>query len=325
MVKWDLDKQSKVPLYLQLKDKIRHSITSGAVQENEQLPGVNVLAEELGINFETVRKAYKELEREGLISIKRGKGTFVTFLKGHIPMPPAAGTAEIRVTESVKGLIKELISELKDIGRAREIIDNIFEKISQERANRYLIYTEYASQQLSEISRQLAEYLNVRIQPVGIDRLENELQDYVEEGSDLLGIITTGFYVADVQKIIGERPIDIHVVISNMSPLTRKKIEALNREKDFGFVCRDQETLALFRDQIKAELPDDLKITGCTLKEEVKLKKLLKSIDVVLVTPRVLDDIKKMAPPHIFVINIFDHIDPMSMSVIKEKIMEKGI
>ena len=52
---------NKVPLYLQLKDLIKYYISTGAIQADHQLPAVNALAKELGINFETVRKAYKEL------------------------------------------------------------------------------------------------------------------------------------------------------------------------------------------------------------------------------------------------------------------------
>ena len=85
MIKWYLDKESKIPLYLQLKEQIKYHISTGGLQDNEQLPAVNKLAKELSINFETVRKAYKELEKEGLISMQRAKGTLVTLDKGASP------------------------------------------------------------------------------------------------------------------------------------------------------------------------------------------------------------------------------------------------
>ena len=81
MIKWFVDRENKVPLYLQLKDLIKYYISTGAIQDNDQLPGVVKLAEELGVNFDTIRKAYKELEREELISMIRGKGTFATLHK----------------------------------------------------------------------------------------------------------------------------------------------------------------------------------------------------------------------------------------------------
>ena len=60
-IKWFLDKKNKIPLYLQIKDLIKYYISTGVIQDNAVLPGVNMLAKELEINFETVRKAYKEL------------------------------------------------------------------------------------------------------------------------------------------------------------------------------------------------------------------------------------------------------------------------
>ncbi len=62
MVKRVIEKSRKVPLYLQLKDLIKYFVAMGAITENEQLPGVMELAAKLGINFETVRKAFHELE-----------------------------------------------------------------------------------------------------------------------------------------------------------------------------------------------------------------------------------------------------------------------
>ena len=85
MIKWFLDKNSKIPLYLQLKDLIKYYISTGAINDSEQLPGVINLSKELGISFETVGKAYKELEKEGLIYTRRGRGTFVDLHKATLP------------------------------------------------------------------------------------------------------------------------------------------------------------------------------------------------------------------------------------------------
>src|SRR5688572_19828330 len=79
MVQFFVDKQNKVPLYLQLTDEIRYYISTGVLGEREQLPPVKVLAKMLGINFLTVRKAYKELESAGLLDVRHGEGTFISL------------------------------------------------------------------------------------------------------------------------------------------------------------------------------------------------------------------------------------------------------
>jgi len=69
---------SGVPIYLQLMEQVKHSIETGALRPGEQLPGIRPLAEELVINPNTVAKAYRELEHEGIIEIRHGAGAFVS-------------------------------------------------------------------------------------------------------------------------------------------------------------------------------------------------------------------------------------------------------
>ena len=67
-----------VPIYLQLMEQVKHAIETGALRPGEQLPGMRPLAEELVINPNTVAKAYRELEHEGVIELRHGAGAFVS-------------------------------------------------------------------------------------------------------------------------------------------------------------------------------------------------------------------------------------------------------
>src|SRR6202051_4734274 len=67
-----------VPIYLQLMEQVKHAIETGALRPGEQLPGIRPLAEELVINPNTVAKAYRELEHEGIIELRHGAGAFVS-------------------------------------------------------------------------------------------------------------------------------------------------------------------------------------------------------------------------------------------------------
>jgi GntR family transcriptional regulator len=72
-----LNPSSGVPVYLQLIEQVKHAIETGAVRAGEQLPSVRQVAEELVINPNTVARAYRELEHEGIIELKHGSGAFV--------------------------------------------------------------------------------------------------------------------------------------------------------------------------------------------------------------------------------------------------------
>jgi DNA-binding transcriptional regulator YhcF (GntR family) len=69
---------SGVPIYLQLMEQVKHAIETGALRPGEQLPGIRPLAEDLVINPNTVAKAYRELEHEGVVELRHGAGAFVS-------------------------------------------------------------------------------------------------------------------------------------------------------------------------------------------------------------------------------------------------------
>src|SRR5437016_6456654 len=87
---------SGVPIYLQLMEQVKHSIETGALRPGEQLPGIRPLAEELVINPNTVAKAYRELEHEGIIELRHGSGAFVSS-----NVRPKKATGKIRAGQSV--------------------------------------------------------------------------------------------------------------------------------------------------------------------------------------------------------------------------------
>lgn len=81
MIEWQLDLQSGVPLYLQLKQRIIQRIIQGTWPPGHQLPTVRQMAVDVKINVNTVARVYNEVEREGYIRTQQGKGTFVRETK----------------------------------------------------------------------------------------------------------------------------------------------------------------------------------------------------------------------------------------------------
>ncbi|MFO8059645.1 MAG: GntR family transcriptional regulator [Bacillota bacterium] len=67
-----------MPIYLQIMDQIRHAVAGGYLSPGEKLPSVRDLALELTVSPNTVVRAYRELEREGLVTTRQGSGTFIT-------------------------------------------------------------------------------------------------------------------------------------------------------------------------------------------------------------------------------------------------------
>jgi GntR family transcriptional regulator len=78
VIEFRLNQRSGVPTYLQLVHQVRQAIRLGVLQPGDQLPTVKAVVGALAINPNTVLKAYRELDREGLVEARRGQGTFVS-------------------------------------------------------------------------------------------------------------------------------------------------------------------------------------------------------------------------------------------------------
>ncbi|MCI0463184.1 MAG: GntR family transcriptional regulator [Gemmataceae bacterium] len=72
-----IDTASRLPIYQQLTQQIREAIARGELEPEERLPSVRQLSQELVVNPNTIARAYTELEREGLVVSRPGKGIFV--------------------------------------------------------------------------------------------------------------------------------------------------------------------------------------------------------------------------------------------------------
>jgi len=74
----DTDTRSVVPPYLQIVQQVRQALRMGVLDVGDQLPSVREVVATTAINPNTVLKAYRDLEREGLVAAAAGRGTFVT-------------------------------------------------------------------------------------------------------------------------------------------------------------------------------------------------------------------------------------------------------
>jgi GntR family transcriptional regulator len=87
MIEFRLDPRSGVATYLQIVHQVRHAIRLGMLEPGDQLPTVKDVVGSLAINPNTVLKAYRELDHEGLVEGRPGLGTFVIKTLGGPPPP----------------------------------------------------------------------------------------------------------------------------------------------------------------------------------------------------------------------------------------------
>lgn len=114
-----IDDDSGIPIWLQLRNRLIYLITSGAYETGDKLPTMREMAVELGINYNTVSKVYQDIERDGYIVSKRGRGTFVH--DGY----RANGDAACNVADS---LADAFIQQCRELGMPRKDIVGLVER-----------------------------------------------------------------------------------------------------------------------------------------------------------------------------------------------------
>jgi GntR family transcriptional regulator len=103
-----LDTVSGLPIYRQIVDWVKMGIAAGRTQPGEQLPTVRQLAVDLHVNYNTVARAYLELERMGFVHTLRGKGTFIAA--------KAAAEDELLRTAKLRNLVTECLAKAAEFG-----------------------------------------------------------------------------------------------------------------------------------------------------------------------------------------------------------------
>jgi len=118
---------SGVPIYLQLMEQIRHGIETGALRPGDQLPGLRKLAETLAMNPNTVAKAYRELEHEGIIELRHGAGAFITERAGR--------TQVENLMKKAQPIIETAVERLLALGLSKEEVRRLLEAALMERGS----------------------------------------------------------------------------------------------------------------------------------------------------------------------------------------------
>lgn len=119
---WELDFHAGIPVYRQIIHRIRAAISVGAVKPGDQLPTIRELHQQLGVNPNTVARAYRELALMGDIDAEQGSGCFVSQASGQ----PKLSAAERRA------VVEELCTRIASEARGRGIsVSDVIARLSQ--------------------------------------------------------------------------------------------------------------------------------------------------------------------------------------------------
>ncbi len=104
-----LDFRSRDPIYVQIVDQVKTAIAAGGLRPGDQLPTVRQMATDLRVNFNTVARAYRLLDEEGVISTQQGRGTYI------LEQPIPNEQRKLR-RQRLNDLIEAFLSEAQRLG-----------------------------------------------------------------------------------------------------------------------------------------------------------------------------------------------------------------
>jgi len=113
-----LNASSGVPLYVQLMEQIKHAVEIGALRPGDQLPTIRALAQELVMNSNTVVRAYRELEHEGIVELRQGLGAFIT----------SSVSAKGKVMRQAQHIVESAVERLRSLGVTEPEMRRLFER-----------------------------------------------------------------------------------------------------------------------------------------------------------------------------------------------------
>jgi len=114
----EIDLTLKVPIYVQIIDHIKHMIATGVLRPDDQLPTVRQLATDLRVNFNTIARAYRMLDEEGLISTQHGRGTYI------LPLP-SEKNGELLRHQDLEWLTRHYLNEAASLGYSADEVGQV--------------------------------------------------------------------------------------------------------------------------------------------------------------------------------------------------------
>lgn len=120
---FEIDFRSGIPIYIQVEEHIRQSVLRGDLKPGDQLPTVRSLALDLRVNFNTIARAYRQLDETGIISTQQGRGTYI------LALPPPEVADKLR-RKSLRSLVYHHLLDASRLGaKPDEVLDILQEQV----------------------------------------------------------------------------------------------------------------------------------------------------------------------------------------------------
>lgn len=288
MSRLQIDPDSNTSVRDQLVNQLRYLIASGHYKINDPLPSTRTLGDQLDISFHTVRKAYKELESEGLLSAKVGSGYTV---KERTPL------AKSERIERGAEVVHDALRTLVGLGLSDAEIESLF----QEQANlldhasleRKLIVLDPHPELNEMYAERISSSLQKTVRPVPLSQLERHQDaDFAFTPHEYLSRVFENLPRGDTLGFGTHLP----------SRILDQVARLLDRET-LGLVTRYRDSIPPLSEQLRTKTAYGGQVIGASIEEGPEhLPNLIEQTDLLLYTPdsrrRLLPYLKDEGPDH---------------------------
>lgn len=298
-----LDRRGPTSLTAQLKAQIRHLILAGRLPTGTRLPPVRTLAGFLRVNRNTVARAYSELEAEGVLDGRPGRGTLVVWT------PPSP-----RASQALAGQIDRLLVAASRLGIDP---DDLMAMIAVRTGHRRglqrprLGFVECNPVDLAYFARLVKAAVDVPVTTILLDALPPSFVDV-----DLL--VTTFFHAEDVRRRSGG--IEVVGLMALPDFQTLEEVSRLRRTSRVALVCATAEGVRSKARSLEAVGLRTPRVQTATLDDADALRHVLRHAEVVLAAPRVLDRIRDAIPSGVRVIPFASVLSDGAVALLHERI-----
>lgn len=279
MVPIQMDSKSRVPLFRQIVDQISRMVREEKLSEGSRLPSERELSESLHLARGTVKKAYEELVRQGIIEVRRGQGTFV----GRAVEPAETGRKE-RALNQIGSLLDEL-ERMRFSPREIETLIHIslLERI-EKKETFHVAAVDCNTESLDMFHKQLA-YMK------GIDLKKFLLHEILENPSSISKlepfklIIVTSTHYNDLVRALPSLENRIVQVVVSPSPETILEVGDIGPEETVGIVCESKTFSQIIQNKLKELRIIPKRIETLMVGEGKDLMEFIRGKDVILIPP----------------------------------------
>lgn len=318
MLSIELNRKSRVPLYLQVKHAIMDLIKNGSLKVGLKMPTERELSEKLKVSRNTVSSAYKELEQEGVLKSYQGKGTFVA----EEAKPWKAQGIKDKVTKFIDLALEEALEVGMEADEFLNIVVHRVKEKKQHMRKIKAIYIECNIEQARLFSQQLSKSINMNVVPLTIPDLRNMDKKTNETIENSQVIISTFNHINEVKELTGSFGLDVLGVAINPDLETIVKIARYPSNIKFAFICISDEFKFKIRGALEEAGLGNINIVYSNTKDKSKLKEIINSSDVLIVSPGRFKDVSELNDDNKEIIRFLYSLDDGSVKALKSKILE---